>query len=108
MLSMPCSYMVIATVFSRPQLNAVLGKIERAAAEEWGRKFTPTGGRSSWEMLDLGDVIVNVMSEDARLYYDLEGLYAQGTPVDLPFTRQKPAGVSQDGPSGVEQWSTTL
>lgn len=105
---MPCSYMVIATVFSRPQLNAVLGKIERAAAEEWGRKFTPTGGRSSWEMLDLGDVIVNVMSEDARLYYDLEGLYAQGTPVDLPFTRQKPAGVSQDGPSGVEQWSTTL
>lgn len=100
--------MVLATVFSRPQLTAVLGKIERSAAQDWDRKFTPTGGRSSWEMLDLGDVIVNVMSEDARLYYDLEGLYSNGTPVDLPFTRERPDVGPQGSIGGVQQWTTNL
>lgn len=100
--------MVLATVFSRPQLTAVLGKLERSAAQDWDRKFTPTGGRSSWEMLDLGDVIVNVMSEDARLYYDLEGLYSNGTPVDLPFTREKPGVGPQGNVGGVQEWTTNI
>lgn len=77
--------MVIATVFSRPQLNAVLGKMEKAVEETWKREYTLTSGRSAWEALDMGDVLVHIMSEEARHYYNLEGLYEGGVPVDLPF-----------------------
>jgi ribosome-associated protein len=84
-----CSYMVIATVFSRPQLNAVLGKVEKQAAEVWGRALNPATGRSSWEVLDLGDVLVHVMSVDARRYYNLEGFYNEGSPVELPFLSEE-------------------
>lgn len=81
--------MVIATVFSRPQLNAVLGKMEKVATEKWNRDYTMSEGRSAWEALDMGDVLVHVMSEEARHYYNLEGLYGTGTPVELPFLTEE-------------------
>lgn len=81
--------MVIATVFSRPQLNAVLGKMEKAATETWNREYTLTEGRSAWEALDFGDVLVHVMSEEARHYYNLEGLFDSGIPVELPFLEKE-------------------
>ncbi|MBE2185018.1 MAG: ribosome silencing factor [Anaerolineae bacterium] len=30
---------------------------------------------SGWVLMDYGDIIVHIMSEDMRSYYDLEGLY---------------------------------
>jgi ribosome silencing factor RsfS/YbeB/iojap len=96
-----CSYMVLATVFSRPQLNAVLGKMEKALTETWHREFTSTDGRSAWEALDMGDVLVHVMSEEARHYYNLEGLYGAGVLVDLPF-------LSDEERKRRDVWSTTL
>jgi ribosome-associated protein len=77
--------MVFATVFSKPQLNAVLGKMEKAVVETWKREYTISAGSSAWEALDMGDVLVHVMSEEARHYYNLEGLFREGVPVDLPF-----------------------
>lgn len=96
-----CSYMVIATVFSRPQLNAVLGKLEKEASETWKRQFNPAGGRSAWEVLDLGDVIVHVMSAEARRYYDLESFYGGGMPEDLPF-------LTDEEKRARDVWTTSL
>jgi ribosome-associated protein len=65
-------YMVIATVFSRPQLNAMLAKIEKEAAETFDRRpASPAAGTSAWELLDYGDVVVHVLTADQREYYDL-------------------------------------
>lgn len=32
---------------------------------------------SGWVLMDYGDIIVHIMTEDKRRYYDLEGLYRQ-------------------------------
>ena len=42
------------------------------------------GHRSdTWILLDYVDVIVNVFSEEARQFYDLDRLWQDGKPVDL-------------------------
>ena len=34
---------VLVTVFSRPQLGAILGKMEKEAAERWDRRLSERG-----------------------------------------------------------------
>lgn len=65
-------YMVLVTVFSRPQLNAILAKVEKESFEVFGRRpASPASSTSAWELLDYGDVVVHVMTADQREYYDL-------------------------------------
>jgi ribosome-associated protein len=93
-------FMVFATAFSRPQLNAMLGRVMKEAETRYGRR--PAGesiGASTWELLDYGDVVVHVLSPDQRDYYDLEGFYGAAEEVELDFER--PAGA---GP----QWDTKV
>ena len=94
--------MVFVTIFSRPQLNAVLGKLEKEAAQNWGRTPTPPGGRSAWEILDLGDIVVHIMSADMREHYAIEEFYGASEEVALPFLHG-PAAASSDGLAG---WRT--
>ncbi len=78
-------YMLFVTVFSRPQLQAVLGKIGKAAAEEFDMRSAGSTKSSSWELLDFGAFVVHVMTADEREYYDLESFYAAADEVPLPF-----------------------
>ena len=78
-------YMLFVTVFSRPQLQAVLGKIEKAAAEDFDMRSSGSTKSSSWELLDFGAFVVHVMTADEREYYDLESFYAAADEVPLPF-----------------------
>lgn len=84
------SYMVIVTVFSRPQLGAVLGRMEKEAAERWGRQLSQGGhpGRTEWEVLDLQDVVVHVFTAEQREFYEIESFYGAAEEVDLPFLQQ--------------------
>jgi len=34
-------------------------------------------------LVDCGDVVINIMKQDQRDFYDLEGLWGNSTPVDL-------------------------
>ena len=91
------SYMVLATVTSRPQLSAVLARCEAAAAAS-GRDLdgARNPGRSAWEVLDFGDVVLHVFTPDQREFYDLEGFYGGAEEVPLP---------AEAGGGGVE-WAT--
>lgn len=94
-------YMVITTVFSRPQLNAILAKVEATAEEGHGRRpLNPAPGTSAWELLDFGDVVVHVLTADQRDYYDLESFYGAAEEVDLPFID----GAAPEAPA----WETKL
>ena len=94
-------YMVIATVFSRPQLNAMLAKVEKEALDTFGRRpSSPAQGTSAWELLDYGDVVVHVMTAQEREYYDLESFYGAAEEVNLPFV--------VEGENMAPSWETKL
>lgn len=40
-------------------------------------------GRSEWECIDYGDVVVHVMTPRQRAKYDLEGLFSKAEVVTL-------------------------
>lgn len=94
-------YMVITTVFSRPQMNAILAKAEKAALESHGRRPSSSAqGRSAWELLDYGDVVMHVLTAEERDYYDLESFYGAAEEVELPF--------AAEAESRLSDWQTKL
>ncbi len=38
---------------------------------------------NSWELLDFGSIVVHVFTEEAREFYDLERIWADGEVIDL-------------------------
>jgi ribosome-associated protein len=85
--------MVFVTIFSKPQLNAIVDKLEKEA-HKLGRTAHLPGGRSAWEILDLGDIIVHVLSAEMREYYSLESFYGAAEEVELPFVHQEGQGAT--------------
>jgi ribosomal silencing factor RsfS len=106
---------VICSVISRPQLLAVLARVEDAA-EAVGRSKQNAPGSSPWEVLDFGDVVVHVFTPEQRAHYAVEDFYAAADEVDLPFLAGRggegggPLGGGSvgGGGRGGSGWSTTL
>ncbi|KAF6258583.1 hypothetical protein COO60DRAFT_1518046 [Scenedesmus sp. NREL 46B-D3] len=94
-----CSYMVLCTVMSRPQLLAVLGRMEDTAQQEFDRIKQNQAGSSQWEVLDFGDVVVHVFTADQREHYDIDSFYAAAEEVPLSFLGEWQAGSSSSGSS---------
>ena len=70
-------YMVIATGTSNRQINAMLDKVRENVKAKGAQPLGEEGkGESDWVLLDLGDVIVHMMTAAARQFYDLERLWA--------------------------------
>jgi ribosome-associated protein len=84
-----CSYMIFVTIFSKPQLNAIVQKVKDEAMTRFGREVHMPGGRSAWEVIDMGDIVVQVMSAEMREYYGLEAFYSAAEEVELPFLEEE-------------------
>jgi ribosome-associated protein len=70
-------YFVIATVASERQARAVANAAEEAARARGARLLGREGdATSAWTVRDFGDVVLHVMTAQARAYYDLEGAWA--------------------------------
>lgn len=54
---------------------------EALARDEHGPIRSEGDIDSGWVLLDLGDVIVHLLSPEQRAYYDIERLWSAGTPV---------------------------
>ena len=77
-------YMVIATGTSSTHVKALADEVEYKLDEAGISVSHIEGYRSnSWILLDYVDVIVNVFSDEARDFYDLDRLWQDGKPVDL-------------------------
>ena len=85
---------------SKPQLLAVLARMEDAAAE-FGMQKQNSAGSSQWELLDFGSIVVHVFTAEQREYYDLDGFYALAEEVELPFAGESLVGGA--GSSGFDQ-----
>lgn len=68
-------FMVIASGTSDRHINAMSERvIERLNKDVSGMKIEGQSG-GDWLLVDAGDVIVHLMSSDAREFYDLESLW---------------------------------
>ena len=79
-------YFVVSTGFSAPQVQAICSEVEEQLYKELRRQPEHREGRRSadWALLDFGNFIVHVFSEQARRYYDLERLWRNVPRYDIP------------------------
>lgn len=83
-ISVLADYMVIATGTSSTHVKALADEVEYRLDEAGISVSHIEGYRSNtWILLDYVDVIVNVFSDEAREFYDLERLWRDGKSVDL-------------------------
>jgi ribosome-associated protein len=76
---------MICTGATRLQLRAIAhGIIEGLGALGVPKPVLDGERNATWMVLDYGDVIVHIMSHDAREYYQLESLWGDGREVDWP------------------------
>ena len=88
-------YFVICTGFSTPQIQAICTEIEEQLRKNLRRSPQHREGHRSaeWALLDFGDFVVHVFSEQARRYYDLERLWRMAPKLELP---DRPDGPSSE------------
>ena len=77
-------YFVICTGMSNTQMKALAGEVEFELSK-LGIEPLHTEGYDSntWVLLDYGSVIVHIFYKEARDYYKLERLWADGTELPL-------------------------
>ena len=87
-------FLVVMTGRSDRHVHAIATGIEEAMRK---RKFSPLSieglSGATWVLIDFGDVVVHVFQEEARLLYDIEGLWIDAGRVPVP---KDPAAPSPD------------
>lgn len=77
-------YFVICTGTSNTQVNALCDAVEKELTEKGEEPLHREGYRGgTWVLLDYGCVVVHVFNDEARKFYSLEHLWADGEEVDL-------------------------
>ena len=84
-----CAYtdaMLFVSGSSDRQVRAIADRIS-AKASELGLSMVGHEGSESgnWVLLDHGDVVIHVFYRPARMYYDLESLWADAPEIELGF-----------------------
>ena len=78
------NYFVIASATSTTQVKAFADEVEFRMGEKGVQPKSLEGYQTkTWICLDYIDVIVHVFLENEREFYQLEHLWADGTPVDI-------------------------
>jgi ribosome-associated protein len=68
--------LIVCSAANVRQSQAIADEIERVLALEGERPLSVEGYvNAEWILMDYGDYVVNIFSEKARAYYDLERLW---------------------------------
>lgn len=78
-------FFVFATGTSRRQLHAISEEIDDVLQKELGDRRLGIEGyqESRWIVLDYGNVVIHLFDDETREFYDVESLWADGTPIPL-------------------------
>lgn len=83
-LSSVSDYLLICSADSDRQVQAIADNIEEGLGK---KKEKPLGieGKSEgrWALLDFNDVVAHIFHEPVRDFYDLEGLWAEATGIEV-------------------------
>jgi ribosome-associated protein len=78
-------YFLICSGGSERQVRTIADAIEERLRAEGLRELRSEGGPDSgWVLIDYGDFIVHVFSDEMREYYDLERLWKDAPRPDMP------------------------
>lgn len=78
-------YFVVLSGTNERQVVAITDALVDGLKKQGHRPLGVEGTeRGHWVLIDLGDVLVHVMHEEARGFYDLEGLWADARRVEVP------------------------
>ncbi|MFT3840462.1 MAG: ribosome silencing factor [Myxococcaceae bacterium] len=70
-------YVVVASGDNERLVAALADGIDDKLRPDGVRPMSTEGsGQGNWVLLDYGDVVVHLFQQDARVFYDLEGLWA--------------------------------
>lgn len=82
-VSATLDYFIVASGESALQIKAMETSVrEQLKGEDVVFKGVE-GPSERWVLLDYGDIIIHLMSPDAREFYDLEGLWADADRLDV-------------------------
>lgn len=83
-----CEAMVVASAANVRQAKALAEHVLERCGEEGFSYLGMEGQRlGQWVLLDLNDVMVHIFQEELRPFYNLEGLWSEGTPITLNLPR---------------------
>jgi ribosome-associated protein len=87
-------FLVLMSAGSDRHVSAVADAVDEVLRKHGYRPIGVEGlGSGNWILIDAGDVIVHVFHEEARSFYDLDGLWADAKRVKLPEPAPRPAAV---------------
>ena len=76
--------LVICTATSEPQVKAVFSAVKEGMREVGVRFIYTEGGyQDGWLIIDFGDILFHIFREQARDFYDLDGLWADAPELKL-------------------------
>ncbi len=76
-------FMILTTATSRRQMHAIAEEVDRVLKDEGSRRIGREGYESSaWILQDYGDLLLHVLSPEARDLYELERLWGDASRVD--------------------------
>lgn len=73
-------YFVVCTGTSDRHAQSIAEKVEERLREVGEKPLRTEGERTGWVLQDYGDVILHVMREEQRQFYDLETLWKNIAP----------------------------
>ena len=78
-------YFVVCSAANDRQIGAIADRVAEKMRGLKNRPLREEGGSSGWVLQDYGDVVLHVMREEQRQFYDLEALWRSVQPsADLP------------------------
>lgn len=86
-LTLTTDALVVCTASSEPQVKAVFN-----AAKEGMREigvppvYTEGSYQDGWLLIDFGDILFHIFREEAREFYDLDGLWADAPEIVIDTT----------------------
>lgn len=78
-ISVLADYFIISNGTNTSQVQALVDSVEEKLGKEGFQPQRIEGiGNSSWVLMDYGDIIVHIFSQEDRLFYDLERIWRDG------------------------------
>ncbi|MBQ3562537.1 MAG: ribosome silencing factor [Clostridia bacterium] len=82
-LTVLTEYFLLATATSSTHVRALADEVEFKLSEQGVEPHHIEGKSTGWVLLDYGSVIVHVFSREAREFYNLDKMWADGTIIEL-------------------------